>query len=150
MVFFFQVDPEKQSLAESSGGVSGSSHPNILISSPTSCNGQKQTQEQTQLTCPCSNAQASDGVSHCGFVTSPADSNNFGKCNGLSREEGGGGGGSPPRLEPSVVMARRQRQRAVKIDEVCRVVFPFGFVIFNIMYWTYYRDEEIVSPDASS
>ena len=32
----------------------------------------------------------------------------------------------------------RWRCRAVGIDEVSRVIFPFGFTVFNISYWLYY------------
>ena len=38
-------------------------------------------------------------------------------------------------------MIRRHRVRAVRIDEVCRFLFPIMFAIFNGLYWTYYRDE---------
>jgi len=41
--------------------------------------------------------------------------------------------------------AHRWRCRAVGIDEVSRVIFPFGFTVFNISYWLYYLT--IVSED---
>ena len=35
-----------------------------------------------------------------------------------------------------------QRSTAVRIDEVCRFVFPLGFIIFNVCYWNYYKSED--------
>lgn len=35
-----------------------------------------------------------------------------------------------------------QRRRATRIDEVCRFLFPFGFFIFNLIYWNHYKEEE--------
>ncbi len=85
------------------------------------------------------------------------------KCNGLSRsgcDGGGGGGGSP--LSRLTATSRcgggRQRRRvrdylnqrrAVRIDEICRFLFPGGFAIFNALYWTYYREEEDLSVNPS-
>ena len=34
----------------------------------------------------------------------------------------------------------RQR-KAVRIDEFCRVIFPLGFIIFNVCYWNYYQSD---------
>lgn len=51
-------------------------------------------------------------------------------------------------LDNSVVnvTSRNQRlanqRRAVRIDEVCRFVFPLGFILFNIFYWNYYKEVE--------
>ena len=28
--------------------------------------------------------------------------------------------------------------RARKVDKIARIVFPLGFLIFNIVFWTYY------------
>ncbi len=37
---------------------------------------------------------------------------------------------------------RLYRRRAVRVDEVCRFLFPLLFILFNAMYWYYYRDED--------
>jgi len=36
----------------------------------------------------------------------------------------------------------KHQRRAVRIDEVCRFVFPLGFIIFNVCYWNYYKSED--------
>ena len=35
-----------------------------------------------------------------------------------------------------------RRRRAVRVDEVCRYLFPVLFILFNAWYWYYYRDED--------
>ena len=44
---------------------------------------------------------------------------------------------------PAPPPSRRHRRRAVRIDEVCRYLFPVLFTIFNGLYWYYYREEEV-------
>ena len=29
-------------------------------------------------------------------------------------------------------------RRAIRIDELSRLLFPFAFLIFNVLYWSYY------------
>ena len=36
------------------------------------------------------------------------------------------------------------QRRAVRIDEVCRFIFPLGFTLFNIFYWNYYKEVEVL------
>eukprot|EP00094_Tigriopus_californicus_P013642 TCALIF_13199-PA protein Name:"Similar to Glra4 Glycine receptor subunit alpha-4 (Mus musculus)" AED:0.14 eAED:0.28 QI:0/0/0/0.75/0.33/0.5/4/0/282 len=50
-----------------------------------------------------------------------------------------------PRLLRSSIGVRKNRMLAVRIDEVCRFVFPLGFALFNAMYWTYYKEHEITN-----
>ena len=38
----------------------------------------------------------------------------------------------------------KQQRRAVRIDEICRFVFPLGFIIFNVCYWNYYKSEDVI------
>ena len=59
---------------------------------------------------------------------------------------GGGGGAAGAKLGESLMISRRNRMRAVRIDEYCRFVFPVGFAIFNAIYWKYYKEEEYVDP----
>ena len=49
-------------------------------------------------------------------------------------------------LNNAVAGVNKQRclanqRRAVRIDEVCRFIFPLGFTLFNIFYWNYYKEE---------
>ena len=34
----------------------------------------------------------------------------------------------------------QRRRRAVRVDEVCRYLFPMLFILFNAWYWYYYRE----------
>ena len=36
----------------------------------------------------------------------------------------------------------QRRRRAVRVDEVCRYLFPMLFILFNAWYWYYYRYTE--------
>ena len=33
----------------------------------------------------------------------------------------------------------QRRRRAVRVDEICRYLFPMLFILFNAWYWYYYR-----------
>ena len=33
------------------------------------------------------------------------------------------------------------QRKAVRIDEFCRIIFPVGFIIFNLCYWNYYQSD---------
>jgi hypothetical protein len=57
------------------------------------------------------------------------------KCNGLS------GAATAAKLRAKNAERHRYRRRAVRIDEVCRFLFPLLFILFNLVYWFYYRDE---------
>ncbi len=66
-----------------------------------------------------------------GFPTSYSPDNGVCRGSALSDHD-------PPR-QPS----RRHRRRAIRIDEICRFLFPLLFTIFNGFYWYYYREEEV-------
>ena len=34
----------------------------------------------------------------------------------------------------------QRRRRAVRVDEICRYLFPMLFILFNAWYWYYYRE----------
>ena len=34
--------------------------------------------------------------------------------------------------------AAAEKNLGIRIDAICRVAFPFNFIIFNICYWCYY------------
>ena len=40
-----------------------------------------------------------------------------------------------------------RRRRAVRVDEVCRYLFPMLFILFNAWYWYYYREERALYID---
>ena len=46
-------------------------------------------------------------------------------------------------MSSSDMRHNNQQRTAVRIDEVCRFVFPLGFIIFNVCYWNYYNTPEV-------
>lgn len=45
-----------------------------------------------------------------------------------------------PETEPgnSGSDAAAEKNMGIRIDAICRVAFPFNFVLFNVFYWGYY------------
>jgi hypothetical protein len=50
----------------------------------------------------------------------------------------GGHRGLERGLEEEAVSEAAETNLGIRIDAICRVLFPFNFILFNVFYWGYY------------
>ena len=69
------------------------------------------------------------------------------ECRADSAGEGAGGNYceqnvllQQPELRPEVaeVEEKQKTNLGIRIDQICRMLFPFNFILFNVFYWGYY------------